>query len=447
MKNVAKRGFFALLLSGVLALGVVCFLGVYLVKGQDWVVFSGSPHVYSAGNLNTGWMVDSQGQILMDSTDGRAYAQDADLRTATLHLLGDREGYIDAPILKYYADEMVGYNAITGIYHLSDSPRTATMTVDGNLQVTALEALGGLSGTVAVYNYETGEILCAVTSPTYDPDNVPDIQGDTTGQYSGVYVNRFMNSTYTPGSVFKIVTLAAAIEEIEDLEQRHFTCTGSYTVGGDTVTCNGVHGTIDVETGFAKSCNVVFGQLAQELGGEVLDDYAEKMGLLDVYTTDGYTTKPGTMSATDAYDVNVAWAGIGQYTNQVNPYGFLQMLGAIAQEGVARQGYYLADIDGKSVVDKQNVTLNISPATCRTLAEMMAYNVETVYGTSRFPIDICAKSGTAEVGTGITPHAVFAGFSQDAQYPVAFFALVENGGSGSQVAGDVISKVLGELTK
>ena len=72
------------------------------------------------------------------------------------------------------------------------------LTIDSELNRVAYEALGGQSGTVGVYNYKTGEILCSVTSPTYDPDNVPDVAGDTTGQYDGVYVNRFLNAKYTP---------------------------------------------------------------------------------------------------------------------------------------------------------------------------------------------------------------------------------------------------------
>ena len=74
---------------------------------------------------------------------------------------------------------------------------------------------------------------------------------------------------------------------------------------------------------------------------------------------------------------------------------------------------------------------------------MMADNVERTYGASRFPnMDICAKSGTAEVGEGQTPHAWFAGFLRNEDAPYAFVVLVENGGGGSSVAGTVAAKVL-----
>ena len=82
------------------------------------------------------------------------------------------------------------------------------LTVSADVQRTALAALDGRKGTVGVYNYKTGEILCAVSSPTYDPDDVPDVEGNPE-TYEGVYVNRFLHATYTPGSVFKLVTAAA----------------------------------------------------------------------------------------------------------------------------------------------------------------------------------------------------------------------------------------------
>ena len=195
MRNVAKRSFAALILAGVLLLGLLGFLVLYFVKGAAWAVFPGSPHVYTGGNLDSGVITDRSGVVLLDSTDGRSYAQDPALRKATLHLLGDREGYIAAPLLGKYADELVGYSPISGTYSLSGQNSTAKLTISAEAQAAALEQLAGRSGSVGVYNYKTGEILCAASSPTYDPDNVPDIAGDTTGAYDGVYVNRFFNAS------------------------------------------------------------------------------------------------------------------------------------------------------------------------------------------------------------------------------------------------------------
>ena len=262
MRNVAKRSFASLILAGILLLGLLGFVVLYFVKGAAWAVFPGSPHVYTGGNLDSGVITDRSGEVLLDSTEGRAYAQDPALRKATLHLLGDREGYIAAPLLEKYADELIGFSLISGVYDISGKTSIAALTISAEVQTAALEQLAGRSGSVGVYNYATGEILCAVTSPTYDPDNVPDIEGDTTGAYDGVYVNRFFNAAFVPGSIFKIVTSAAALENIPDVENRTFQCDGSFDVEGDAVNCNNVHGRVDFKTAFAKSCNVAFGELA-----------------------------------------------------------------------------------------------------------------------------------------------------------------------------------------
>ena len=88
----------------------------------------------------------------------------------------------------------------------------------------------------------------------------------------------------------------------------------------------------------------------------------------------------------------------------------------------------------------------INADTAATMADMMAKNVTDTYGASRFPnMDICAKSGTAEVGGGKAPHAWFAGFLRNEDAPYAFVVLVENGGSGADVAGSVAAKVLDAL--
>ena len=88
----------------------------------------------------------------------------------------------------------------------------------------------------------------------------------------------------------------------------------------------------------------------------------------------------------------------------------------------------------------------VSTDTAETLTDMLSYNVTAKYGASRFPnMDVCAKSGTAEVGGGEQPHAWFAGFLRDEEHPYAFIVLVENGGSGANVAGSVAAQVLDTL--
>ena len=119
---------------------------------------------------------------------------------------------------------------------------------------------------------------------------------------------------------------------------------------------------------------------------------------------------------------------------------------------VAEDDRYFAFLDinplakGHTLVIPKEETDNIFDLDDRTLADMMANNVEATYGSDRFPnMEICAKSGTAEVGADQSPHAWFAGFLRNEDAPYAFVVVVENGGSGNDVAGSIAARVLDAL--
>ena len=447
MNRIAGRSKFALILAAVLVLGLVIFLGEYLFQAKDWVVFSGSPHVYTGNNLNCGVVTDRNGTVLLDATDGRQYSDDVMLRMATLHLLGDRDGYINAPAVSQYSSQMVGFDLVNGIYSTSGTGGTAVLTISAEAQKAALEALDGRKGVVGVYNYKTGEILCAVSSPTYDPDHVPDIANDTSGDYDGVYVNRFTQSAYVPGSIFKVATAAAALAEIEDIQSQSFLCEGSYWVGGDEVVCEVVHGWVTLRQALMHSCNSAFAQIALELGPEALMKYVNQFQLTESLAFDGIDTAAGQFDLTGAADVNVAWGGIGQYTDTINPCRFMTFMGQIAGGGTAAEPYLVRSVSsgmfsGYTAKARQSDRI-MSASVAATLQEMMHYNVVYNYGESNFPdLYVCAKTGTAEVGGGLEPNATFAGFTMDDEYPLAFVAIVENGGSGRNTCVPIISKVL-----
>lgn len=311
MRKVARRAKVALLLSAVLLVGVAAFFVVYWINSPDWIVFQNSPHVYSGGNLSVGTVVDRNGTVLLDNSDGRTYADDAVVRASTLHILGDREGYIPSYMLNEYAEELVGFSRITGVYGAAEGGgSTLELTISADVQKVALEEMGERKGVICVYNYQTGEILCAISSGTYDPDDVPEIGDSPTGYYDGVYVNRLTSATYVPGSIFKLVTAVAAIETIPDILDQTFYCTGSYEVDGDTIVCDGVHGTITFGEALTKSCNVAFGQIAQMVGSETLTEYANKVGINSTLSFDGVTCVSGNFDLTDAAESYLAWAGV-----------------------------------------------------------------------------------------------------------------------------------------
>ena len=446
MKKVSGRAIFPLILAIVLLAGTVLLCVRYFAKADEWVTFSGSPHVYTGVNLDGGVVTDRDGTLLLDSTDGRTYSADAVTRTATMHLLGDRYGYIQAPLLGSFADDMIGFDKINGLYGAEGTEANAALTLSAAAQTAAYQALGNYHGTVGVYNYKTGEILCAVTSPSYDPDNMPDVDADTSGAYDGVYVNRFFQAAYTPGSIFKIVTLAAAIETVPDWENLTFTCEGKTIIGGQEIICEGVHGTITLKQALAHSCNVAFGELARKVGTKALMEYAEKLGLSESFECDGIPVKAGTVDLKDADAGDLAWAGIGQYTDQVNALTFMRAMGRIAGGGTGADPYLMAKITRgeKTAYEAKTETSSraLKAETAAKLTEYLRNNVATMYGDWQFGgLNVCAKSGTAE-HEGETADAMFAGFCVDENCPLAFVVFVENGGSGSAVAAPIAAKVL-----
>lgn len=447
MNRIMGRTKILLVLILVLALGISIFVGEYFIKAEDWVMFAGSPHVYNAGNLGCGVVTDRDGVLLMDLTGGRVYAQNVLLRKSVLHWLGDRQGNISAPALPHYAEAITGFDAVNGLYAYGGTGGQTSLTLSAKIQMAALEAMGDRKGTVAVYNYKTGQLLCAVTTPTYDPDNVPDIAGDNSGAYTGAYLNRFTQSTYTPGSIFKIVTAAAALEHIPDIQQQTFTCKGIVEYGIDKVTCEQSHGTMTFREAFARSCNCSFANIAGQLGGASLTRYAKQFGVLDSVTFDGITTAHGKMEAAGAADVLVAWSAIGQHKDLINPCRYMTFLGSVAAGGVSVEPHLVSKIrvGGKTTYRADTATGGriMSTQTAAVLQEMLRNNVQNYYGDESFPgLTVCAKSGTAEVGGGRKPNAMFTGFVADEKYPLAFIVAVEDGGYGRQVCVPILSPVL-----
>lgn len=448
MKKIERRGVVCGILALLLAAGLGLFLVKYFLDGGDWASSPFNRHLYdTSGRLVVGTVLDRDGDVLSSGENGkRTYYENETVRKATLHAVGDLQGNIGTGALNAFADKLTGYNLLNGAFG-ADQGSELYLTIDARYNYEAYQALNGHAGTVAVYNYKTGEILCMVSAPSYDPLNVPkDIE--TNDRYKGAYLNRFLSSTFTPGSVYKTVTLAAALEQLPDIESRTWTCTGSVQIGDETIVCSGTHGEQHIGDAFANSCNVAFAQMAEELGADSLKKYTEKAGLTDSYSIDGLPTAVGTFTFNGMTTGQLGWAGVGQHKDQVNPCALMVYMGAIANGGKAAKPYLISKtvsalgIPSLPRISTKTGTL-IAPGTAAKLADMMADNVEKTYGSKRFPnMDICAKSGTAEVGEGQTPHAWFAGFLRNEDAPYAFVVLVENGGGGSSVAGTVAGKVL-----
>lgn len=446
MRKIEKRAVLCLIIALALIAGLGLFCFRFVKNASDWAAYPYNRHMYSnSGQLLSGTILDRDGDVLTEVKDGeRVYYPDATVRRATVHAVGDGSGYIGTGALTAFADRLSGYNLITGGYSPLGSGRNLTLTLDAYLNVTAYNAMDGRQGTVGVYNYKTGDILCMVSTPSFDPENPP----DASSAEDGIYLNRFLSSAQVPGSIFKTVTLTAALENLPDLKDRTFTCTGETTVGGTVITCPKPHGKMDIESAFANSCNGVFGTLAAELGGDTMTKYVEQAGLTRRISVDGIMTAAGHYDVSEADKGQIGWSGVGQYTDTVNPCNMMTYMGAIANGGTAAVPRLILDITTPSGIPtswqrtEETDTL-IQASTASQVKEMMKNNVVQTYGTDRFRgLDIGAKSGTAEVGGDKRPNAWFAGFLDDPEHPYAFIVLVENGGGGASVAGEIAATVL-----
>ena len=445
MNRIASRAMALFLLVLLLLGGFVFFLAEYLVKADDWVIFPGSPHVYTGGNIGCGVVVDKDGALLLDLNEGRRYSNLLPLRQSTVHWVGDRYGSISAPSLSHYAAQMAGFDVINGVYNYGQTGGVAELTLSAKAQMAALEAMGSYKGTVAVYNYKTGQLLCAVTTPTYDPDNVPSFTEEDEA-YKGLYVNRFTQSSYIPGSIFKIVTLAAALETDPDIVNKTFVCRGEYKIGNEEITCEGAHWEQTLKQAFCNSCNCAFAEIALQLGADTLTEYVEKFGITKQVSFDGITTAKGNFQIQSNADLNLAWASIGQHLDLVNPCAFMTFMGAIANDGKGSTPYLVEEIaiNGNRTYDaKRNSGDRImSKETAAILQEYMQNNVTVKYGADNFPgLTVGAKTGTGEV-EGKKPNAMLAGFVDNEELPLAFMVCVEDAGYGKTVCIPIISKVL-----
>ena len=447
MKSIAKRTYFALILACILLFGVLTFAIRYFLYADRWVSFTGNPHVYSNGRLKTGEITDRSGEVLYSANYKQFYSDSAKVRKATLHLLGDKAGNIPPRLLRAYASKLFGYDKLNGTAAMETGGGALKLTISAQAQAIALQAMNGRKGAVGVYNYRTGEILCALSSPTFDPLDPPDLSKDNEdGRWDGVYIYRFFHATYTPGSIFKLTTLAAALDNDPSLAEETFVCEGVKIVNGERITCPKAHGEQTLKEALAHSCNCAFAEITLRTGKAALTAQAEVTRLEESLEIDGINTVRGHFDLSGADDNALAWAGIGQYTDLINPCQYMVWMGAIGGGGKAAEPYLVesARCAGKETyAAKQDETPRmVSAKTAEKLKELMRYNVKEMYSSVDIPgVEVCAKSGTAQVGTENNT-ATFAGFIADEKYPLAFIVVVEGGGAGSSTCAPIARDVL-----
>ena len=429
MKKITRRAVSVLIIAALIVAGLCLYALNYIDHGRSWAMAFAR-----ANSGSTGALTDRSGLLLasFDASENR-YADDAATRIACYHVTGDYWGRSGTGALTCFWDSMHDYSLLTGTTHSRSA--NLQLTVDAGLCRTAYEALGGRKGAVMLMNYRTGEVLCMVSGPSVDPLSNEEPE-------DGAFINRCLSARFVPGSIFKLVTAAAAIECVPDLDRRSFYCENEYEIDGVPIICPGPHYTQTFEQALANSCNIAFAQLAVKVGQEQMVEHVRAYGLLDGHDLDGVPSVAGNYPTDFVGDPELGWSGIGQSTDLVNPYAMLRFVAAVANSGMLVEPPLLA---GEEV----GSTRLVESATAQKLASMMNYNVTAHYREEvSFPgLALCAKTGTAELEEGQISHAWFVGFLADTAHPYAFVVLVENGGGGLSVAGPVANAVLQQAVR
>lgn len=463
MKRIMQRSYFVLIIALVFFAGLGFVSYKVVANSGRWVQHSLNMYLPSGGNFSdAGRILDRDGKVLAytDESKHRQYSDDENVRRSLLHVVGDASLNISTAVQSMYRADLSGYNFVLGM-GLPDSLRSEDikLTVDADACKAAYEAMDGLKGACIVYNYKTGEVLVSVSTPTYDPADPPAITEENAGEYDGVYLDNVLSSTYTPGSTFKIVTAASAIENIKDIYKRTFTCSGEYEVLGRTITCESAHGEVTFEEAFAHSCNCAFAQMAIEIGDAKLKQTAEELGFNHSgYTMSGMPIAASRYDAVGAGDNYLAWSGIGQYEDLANPAHMAMICAAVANGGTAVSPYIVED-DGK-LLGKLGIKTNKAGDVNMISAEL-ADKVRSLmrkagegYAEDSYVylagLKFCAKTGTAELGEDEygdrRTNAWFVGFTEDEAHPYAFAVVRVDGGYGIESA-SVIEAAVAELAE
>ncbi len=448
LKRILRRSTLILILALAFIGGIGFFTVELVMNADDWANQPYNAHISGNGGLEqAGAVFDRNGVALAQTADNnRNYNENLSIRKALLHTVGDNSLNISTAVQSKYRSQLTGYNLIWGL-NMPQSLRAShdiTLTVDANACAAAYDALASYDkkGACVVYNYKTGEVICSVSTPGYDPQNPPDITSENESEYDGVYLDNVVSSSYIPGSIFKLVTAAAAIENIPDLYQRTWECYGSEEIGGSDITCVENHGTINFQEAMAHSCNIVFAELAVELGAEKMTAAAEKIGINASFEFDDIKTAKGHYDVSKADKNQLAWSGVGQYNDAVNPMQMAIICGAIANGGKSVNPTYIKSGTGDLMkligLNKGESKELFNASTAQKLGEVMRYTITDYYGDNLFGnLSVCAKTGTGEVGNDKKPNAWMVGYSQNQDCPLAFACVVEDAGFGFEYAGPV----------
>jgi peptidoglycan glycosyltransferase len=367
------------------------------------------------------------------------------------------------------APELIPQTLIDQVLGRPKRGATVVTTIDPAIQRAAQRALGDLPGGVVALDPHTGDVKAIVANPTYDPNELASQDPQKVraawdrlnSDPDKPLLSRAIDELYPPGSTFKLVTAAAALENgfgpnstwpnppVLDLPQTTATLEN---FGGEH--CLGGASQITLAQALTISCNVVFGEIGLRLGGAKLADQAHAFGFapdassgdvpFDIPFQEGVFPEASYFS--DRLPA-VALSAIGQDNVAANPMQMALVASAIANGGSEMRPRLVSEIRDPSgqVVksfDPEVFGQPISSQTAIQLTQMMVSVVQSGTGTvAQIPgIEVAGKTGTAQHGEGLAPHAWFVSFAPAQNAKIAVAVIVLDGGSlGSEATGGVVA--------
>lgn len=366
------------------------------------------------------------------------------------HLIGYNSVTYDKTGLEAsFNKKLVGTNPVDEIASLftnkEEVPKGANLylTIDNKMTQLAEEMMKGQNGAVVAVNPKTGEVLCLYSNPTYDPneESLKKEFPNMVKSEDAPFVARCTQGLYAPGSTFKIITAAAALEEgvAEDIEDNGSVVIDGYEIknfGGKKL------GNTDIKTGFAKSSNVMFASYGVKVGEKKLKEVAERFGIGEKIPFD-ITTNKSVFSYEDKMtDTDLAACGIGQGKLLVTPLHMALVAAAIANDGVIMQPYVVekATFDGgRKVYSAQSKAWKtaVTEEVAEKIGEYMLECVNTGTGTGAKidNISVAGKTGTAENEKEGKEHAWFVCYAPYENPQIAICVMQEyTGKTGSSCA-------------
>ncbi|HII4494338.1 stage V sporulation protein D [Clostridium perfringens] len=354
--------------------------------------------------------------------------------------------------------------------------KDVVLTIDEKLQYFAEQiAEIGLvhhnadAASVIIMNPNNGEILAMSNKPDFNPnkpyDGAENFSGNTSSdRIQKMWRNRSVSDSFEPGSIFKIITASAAVQEGVAGKDETYTCSGGLQKGDRFIKCwkRGGHGTQTFEEIIQNSCNVGFMNLGEKLGAEKLNEYIKKFGLGKKSGVDLPGESPGIVKKTENItDMDLATISFGQ-TNTVNPIQFMTAVNAVANGGTLIQPHVVKEIsyideNNDRVIDETFVPKKTENLISKETADQIKLALENAVkngsakGAYKEGYGVAGKTGTAQKvnpetgGYGGGYVASFVGFAPYDNPQISVMVSVDNPKNGEYYGGRVAAPLAGML--